>query len=56
MEQKFDEEQRKIELIAEPEQKQKAQINLELRKTILSTLPELNNTVINVTELTKSEN
>lgn len=55
IEQKFDEEQKKIELIAEPEHRQKAQINLELRKTILSTLPELNNAVINVNELTKSE-
>ena len=55
VEQKFAEEQRKIELIVEPEQRQKARINLELRKTILSTLPELNNAVINVTELTKPE-
>ncbi|WP_347275536.1 ATP-binding protein [Candidatus Kuenenia sp.] len=55
IEQRFDEEQKKIELIAEPEQKQKAQINLELRKTILSTLPELNNAVINVNELTMPE-
>ena len=55
IEQKFEEEQRKIGLIAEPEHRQKAQINLELRKTILSTLPELNNAVTNVNELTKSE-
>ncbi|KXK28478.1 MAG: hypothetical protein UZ01_02657 [Candidatus Brocadia sinica] len=55
IEQKFEEEQKKIELIAEPERQQKALINLELRKTILSTLPELNNAVTNVNELTKSE-
>ena len=55
IEQKFEEEQKKIELIVEPEHRQKAQINLELRKTILSTLPELNNAVTNVNELTKSE-
>ena len=55
IEQNFEEEQKKIELIAEPEKRQKAQINLELRKTILSTLPELNNAVTNVNELTKSE-
>ncbi|HHT9111395.1 MAG TPA: DEAD/DEAH box helicase [Candidatus Brocadiaceae bacterium] len=55
IEHKFDEEQKKIELIAEPEQRQKAQINLELRKTILSTLPELNDAVNNVNELTRSE-
>ncbi len=55
VEQKFDEEQRKIGLIVEPEQRQKAQINLEVRKTILSTLPGLNNTVTNVNELTRSE-
>ncbi|HHT9146110.1 MAG TPA: DEAD/DEAH box helicase [Candidatus Wunengus sp. YC61] len=55
IEQKFEEEQKKIELIVEPEQRQKAQIHLELRKTILSTLPELNNAVTNVNELTKTE-
>ncbi len=55
IEQKFEEEQKKIKLIAEPESQQKAQINLELRKTILSTLPELNNAVTNVNELTQSE-
>ena len=55
IEQKFEEEQKKIKLIAEPESQQKAQINLELRKTILSTLPELNNAVTNVNELTTSE-
>jgi len=55
IEQKFEEEQKQIKLIAEPESQQKAQINLELRKTILSTLPELNNAVTNVNELTTSE-
>jgi len=55
IEQIFEEEQKKIKLITDPESQQKAQINLELRKTILSTLPELNNVVTNVNELTKSE-
>ena len=55
VEQKFDEEQRNIGLIVEPEQRQKAQINLEVRRTILSTLPELNNAVTNVSELTTLE-
>ena len=55
IEQKYEEEEKKIELIVEPEQRQKAQINLEVRKTILSTLPELSNTVTNVNELTRSE-
>ena len=55
IEQKFDEEQKEIELIAEPEQRQKAQINLDLRKTIIATLPELNNAVNNVSELTRAE-
>src|SRR3989338_3540493 len=55
IEQKYEEEEKKIKLIAEPEIQQKAQINLELRKTILSTLPELNNAVTNVNELTTSE-
>ncbi|TVM04068.1 MAG: hypothetical protein CV087_01330 [Candidatus Brocadia sp. WS118] len=55
IEQKFEEEQKKIKLITEPESQQKAQINLDLRKTILATLPELNNAVTNVNELTKAE-
>ncbi len=55
IEQKFEEERKKIELIVEPEDRQKAQIKLEIRKAILSTLPELNNKVRNVSELTKPE-
>ncbi|TLD43032.1 MAG: Type III restriction-modification enzyme helicase subunit [Candidatus Jettenia ecosi] len=55
IEQKFEEEQKRIHNLTEPESKQKALINLELQKTILSTLPEMSNVVKNVHELTKSE-
>ena len=47
--------QKQIEAIDEPEEKQKAQISLEVHKAILSTLPELNNTVANISELKKEE-
>ena len=52
---KMQNEQIRIETIAEPEKKQTARINLELQKTILSTLPELNTAVKNIQDLTKSE-
>ena len=55
IEQKMQEEQKRIERIDQPEEKQKAQIGLEVQKAILSTLPELNNAVKNINELTKSE-
>ena len=55
IEQKFEEEQKRIDNLTEPENMQKAQINLELQKTIFSTLPELNSTVKSVNELTKAE-
>jgi len=55
LEQKIQNEQSRIESIVEPEKKQNAQISLELQKTILSTLPELNTSVKNIQDLTKSE-
>ena len=55
VEQKIEERQREIEAIKEPEQRQKAQISLEIHKAILSTLPELNNKVTNINELKKGE-
>jgi len=47
--------QKQIESIDDPEEKQKAQISLEVHKAILSTLPELNNTVANISELKKED-
>ncbi len=55
LEQKMQDEQTRIESLAQPVEKEKAQISLELQKTILSTLPELNTTVSNINDLTKSE-
>ena len=55
IEEKLEKERTRIEDIVEPEEKRKASINLELRKTILDTLPELNKNAKNINELTKSE-
>jgi type III restriction enzyme len=55
IEQKMQDEQKRIESIAQPEEKEKAQISLEVKRAVLSTLPELNIEVKNVNELTKSE-
>jgi type III restriction enzyme len=55
IEEKYKEARARIEDIIEPEEKRKAYINLELRKTILDTLPELNKDAKNVNELTRSE-
>ncbi len=55
VEQKIDERQKIIDSIAEPAEKQKAQISLEVQKVILSTLPELNSKVVNINELKKEE-
>jgi len=45
----------KINDIKEPEEKQKAWLNNEAKKTIFGILPELNTEVININELKKSE-
>jgi type III restriction enzyme len=55
IEEKYKEERAHIENIVEPGKKEKASINLELKKTILDTLPELNKNAKNVNELTRSE-
>ncbi len=55
IEQKLQEEERRIEEIAQPEEREKAQINLEVQKTIISVLPELSSSVKSAHELTKSE-
>jgi len=50
---RFQEEQKRIENISQPEQKHKAQISLEVQKTIVETLPKLNDKVTNINELKK---
>ena len=55
IEEKFEEEKKKIETITEPEEKQKAQIDLEVRKMITFALPDASNNVKNIDELTKPE-
>lgn len=51
----INEEQRKIDNITEPKKKEKAQISLEVKKTILSTISELNSSVNSVNDLTRKE-
>src|SRR5208283_1967319 len=41
IERRIEEEQRRIDAIVEPEEKQKAQVSLEARKAVLSALPEM---------------
>lgn len=55
IEEKYKEARARIEDIIEPEEKRKACINLELRKTILDTIPELSKEAKNVNELTRPE-
>ena len=55
IEQKMQDEQKRIESIAQPEEKEKAQISLEVKRAVFSTLPELNREVKSVNELTRSE-
>jgi|APFre7841882654_1041346.scaffolds.fasta_scaffold03488_3 type III restriction enzyme len=55
VEQKAQEEQKRIETITDPKQKQKAQSELQAKNTIISILPELNVTAKNISELTKKE-
>jgi len=55
IEEKYKEARTRIEDIIEPEEKRKACINLELRKTILDTIPELSKEAKNVNELTRPE-
>lgn len=55
MEQKIEEEQKRINTMTEPAAKEKAQVNLEVRKVILSTLPEMNREAKSVGELKRSE-
>lgn len=55
IEKKIEEQQKIIDAITEPAEKQKAQISLEVHKAVLSALPELNNRVSNINELKKEE-
>ena len=55
IEKKFLEEQKRIDTIAEPEEKQKAQISLEVQKTLVSILPDFSDSIKSVDELTKGE-
>ena len=55
IEQRLEEERRQIEAIQEPEEKQKAQVNFEVKQAILSALPDLNTEVTNISELKKEE-
>jgi type III restriction enzyme len=54
-EEKHKTEQERIESITAPEEKKKAQINLDSRKAILSVLPEMSSKVTNINELNKDE-
>ncbi|MFZ6006159.1 MAG: DEAD/DEAH box helicase [Nitrospirota bacterium] len=55
VEKKIEEQQKIVDAITEPVEKQKAQISLEVHKVVLSALPELNNKVSNINELKKEE-
>lgn len=55
IEQRTEEEQRRIDAIVEPEEKHRAQVSLEVRKAVLSTLPEMSGEVKNVNELKTDE-
>ena len=54
-EEHYKEEEKRIEQITEPVQKQEEKLKLEIKKEILAAIPSLNNTVKNVTELKRSE-
>lgn len=55
IEEKIKQEEKRIEAITEPAEKQKAQISLDSKKSILAVLPEMSSTVTNITELKKDE-
>jgi type III restriction enzyme len=55
MEQKARDAQKKIDAITDPQQKQKAQIELQARNVVISILPELNTQARSVAELTRKE-
>jgi type III restriction enzyme len=55
MEQRIEEEQHRIDTIVGPEEKRRAQVSLEVRKAVLSTLPEMSSEVKSVNELKTEE-
>lgn len=55
LDRRVDEEQKQIDAIVNPEAKQQAQLRLDVKKVILSTLPELNTSVTSVQELSRDE-
>lgn len=55
IQEQFKNDQQKIDEISEPETKQAAQVNLEIKKAIVTTLPELNKSVTSVNELTRAD-
>jgi len=55
VEQKIEEELKRVEAIQEPKEKQKAQVGVEVRQAILYALPELNTEVTNINELKKED-
>src|SRR3972149_4769053 len=55
MEQMIEEEQKRIEVLTEPDEREKAQVSLDVRKIIIATLPELNTAVKNIGELKNEE-
>ncbi len=55
LDQRVEEEQKRIDAITEPEAKQMAQVNLDVRKVILSALPEMSTEVTQIAELKREE-
>ncbi len=55
IQQKFDAEQKKIEGMTAPKQKQEAQVSLDARAAIILTLPELSSVVTNINDLSRDE-
>jgi type III restriction enzyme len=55
IEQMIEEEQKRIEEITETDEREKAQVSLDVRKVIIATLPELNTEVKNIAELKNEE-
>ncbi len=55
IEEHYNEEEKRIERIAEPEKKQEEKLRLGIKKEILAAIPSLNNAVKNVAELKREE-
>lgn len=55
VEQQLQDEQKRIETIAQPEEQEKARISLEVKKAVYETLPEVTAEVTSVQDLTRAE-